>query len=333
MSATCTKTGLTEGKKCSVCGTVTVNQKTVDKTPHNEVTIPAKAATYTSTGLTEGKKCSVCSTVTVAQKTVAKLSSTNVSKLSVKVSAASIVCTGKALKPAVTVKNGSTTLKLGTHYTVSYKNNTKVGTATITISGIEKNGYTGTKNVTFNIVPAKVTGIKATPDKNAVKLSWKKAVGASSYVVYKVVNGKYTKVATTTKTSVTVKNLKAGTKCNFVVMSTATVNKKAFNGAKSAVIGTATKPNTPTLNVKLGSKKATLSWNKQTCTGYEIYMATSKNGKYKKVSTVKNSATLKYTKTGLTKGKTYYFKVRSYVTNGKTTVYGGYSKVQSVKVK
>ena len=110
VAATCTKTGLTEGKHCSVCGTVTVAQKTVAKShnytssvtkqptckavgvktykcscgstytesiakkAHTLATDPAVAATCTKTGLTEGKHCSICGTVTVAQKTVAKKS-------------------------------------------------------------------------------------------------------------------------------------------------------------------------------------------------------------------------------------------------------------------
>lgn len=57
--------------------------------------------------------------------------------------------TGSAIKPTVTVKNGSTTLVSGTDYTVSYSNNTNVGTATVTITG--KGNYTGTKTATFKI--------------------------------------------------------------------------------------------------------------------------------------------------------------------------------------
>ncbi len=67
VSATCTSTGLTEGKKCSVCGTVTVAQTETPMLAHTEVEIPAKEATCTSTGLTAGKECSVCGTITVAQ--------------------------------------------------------------------------------------------------------------------------------------------------------------------------------------------------------------------------------------------------------------------------
>jgi len=72
-AATCTEPGLTEGKKCSVCATVTVEQKVIEKTAHTEVVLEGKKATCTEDGLTEGKKCSVCGVVTVAQETIAKL--------------------------------------------------------------------------------------------------------------------------------------------------------------------------------------------------------------------------------------------------------------------
>ena len=75
-AATCTETGLTDGKKCSVCNTVTVAQTTIAALGHTEVTIPGTAATCTDTGLTEGKKCSVCDTVTVEQTTIAALGHT-----------------------------------------------------------------------------------------------------------------------------------------------------------------------------------------------------------------------------------------------------------------
>ena len=71
--ATCTSTGLTEGKKCSVCDTVITAQQTIAKLPHTEEILPAVPATCTSTGLTEGKKCSVCDTVITAQQTIEKL--------------------------------------------------------------------------------------------------------------------------------------------------------------------------------------------------------------------------------------------------------------------
>ena len=61
---------MTEGKHCSVCGEVLVEQEVVDALGHTEVTDEAVAPTCTETGLTEGKHCSVCGEVLVAQETV-----------------------------------------------------------------------------------------------------------------------------------------------------------------------------------------------------------------------------------------------------------------------
>ncbi len=70
VAATCTTTGLTEGKHCSVCGEVLVKQQVVKAKGHTEVIDPAIAPTCTETGLTEGKHCSVCSEVLVKQEIV-----------------------------------------------------------------------------------------------------------------------------------------------------------------------------------------------------------------------------------------------------------------------
>ena len=67
---TCTETGLTEGKHCSVCNEVLVVQETVDALGHTEVIDSAVAPTCTTTGLTEGKHCSVCGETLVAQEVV-----------------------------------------------------------------------------------------------------------------------------------------------------------------------------------------------------------------------------------------------------------------------
>ena len=65
------------------------------------------------------------------------------------VSVANQTYTGRALTPKPTVKVGSTVLKEGTDYSLSYKDNVNVGTATVTITG--KGNYTGTKPATFKI--------------------------------------------------------------------------------------------------------------------------------------------------------------------------------------
>ncbi|MBR4308664.1 MAG: hypothetical protein IKT58_03615, partial [Oscillospiraceae bacterium] len=70
VDATCTETGLTEGKHCSVCNAVLTAQQTVPAKGHTEVIDKAVDATCTTSGLTEGKHCSVCNTVLIAQEVV-----------------------------------------------------------------------------------------------------------------------------------------------------------------------------------------------------------------------------------------------------------------------
>ena len=78
VAATCQKTGLTEGKHCSVCDEVLVAQKVVDKIPHTVVVDAAVEPTYSSTGLTEGKHCSVCNEVIEKQTVIPAKSESNV---------------------------------------------------------------------------------------------------------------------------------------------------------------------------------------------------------------------------------------------------------------
>ena len=76
VEATCSQVGLTEGKKCKVCGTILVPQTETEKLPHTEEILAAVEATCTKTGLTEGKKCSVCGEIIIKQEVIPKTAHT-----------------------------------------------------------------------------------------------------------------------------------------------------------------------------------------------------------------------------------------------------------------
>ena len=63
--------------------------------------------------------------------------------------------TGSAIKSAVDVKLGAVTLKEGTHYTLSYKNNVNAGTAQVTVSG--KGSLEGAVTKDFTIAKADIS--------------------------------------------------------------------------------------------------------------------------------------------------------------------------------
>ena len=244
-------------------------------------------------------------------------------------------CTGKAVKPDVSVKLGSTKLKKDQDYTVTYSNNKKAGTATVTISGIAN--YTGTAKTTFKIVN-KVNNVKAaSAGYNSIKLSWDKLNNATGYKIYRAEkkDGSYKCIKTISDkdtTTYTDKKLTCGKKYYYKVApyKSSTVGKKS--GAVSAKPSLA-KPKSVAATTK-GSKTINVSWkNVSGASGYEVYRSDSKKGTYKKVTTIKKGSTVSYKNKKLKKGATYYYKVRAYRTVGKKKVYSSYSSVVSAKAK
>ena len=77
------------------------------------------------------------------------------SNLVVTLGTSSYTYDGTAKTPSVTVKEGSTTLTEGTHYTVGYSNNINAGTATVTVT--LKGNYSGTVSENFVINKRAVT--------------------------------------------------------------------------------------------------------------------------------------------------------------------------------
>ena len=78
----------------------------------------------------------------------------------------------------------------------------------------------------------------------------------------------------------------------------------------------------------------TASWKKLSgVTGFQIQYSTDKNFKSgNKAVTVKKASAVSQAISGLTKGKTYYVRIRSYKTVSGKNMYSAWSAAKSVKI-
>ena len=183
------------------------------------------------------KECTVCKKVLETAE-IPALPMINIQSANVSVSTNSYVFDNTAKKPSVTVKIGGKALKNGSDYTVSYLNNTKVGTATVRITG--KGDYTGTITRNFTINPAKQQIQKLETRYKGLYIDWAQKGSATGYDVEYSVNanmsGAVSKHLTANKPdTLTVSGL-AGDKTYYVrVRSYTNVNGKVYYGAWSDV--------------------------------------------------------------------------------------------------
>ena len=91
--------------------------------------------------------------------------------------------TGKALTPPPTVKLNGVKLKQDTDYTVSYKNNVDIGTATLSIMGRGKYAGNITVKATFNINPKATVLSGLTAGKNMLTAQWEKQSNITGYQI------------------------------------------------------------------------------------------------------------------------------------------------------
>ncbi|WP_278944060.1 RICIN domain-containing protein [Ruminococcus bicirculans (ex Wegman et al. 2014)] len=235
--ATCTTDGKTEGSHCSVCNTVIKVQTVINATGHKSSGwIVDKAASIGVKG-SKHKECTVCKKVLETAE-IPALPMINIQSANVSVSTNSYVFDNTAKKPSVTVKIGGKALKNGSDYTVSYLNNTKVGTATVRITG--KGDYTGTITRNFTINPAKQQIQKLETRYKGLYIDWAQKGSATGYdVEYSVnanMNGAASRHLTANKPdTLTISGL-TGDKTYYVrVRSYTNRNGKVYYGAWSDV--------------------------------------------------------------------------------------------------
>ena len=167
--------------------------------------------------------------------------------------------------------------------------------------------------------------------KTKFTLSWNKIDGATRYIIYRKRNSdSYRKVLTLggSDLSYTTSELPEGTYKFIVKAGRYDSIDRIMTEPSNDVTANSTYAQ-PEIKLTAGSKQIKVSWEKvEGVTHYDVYRATSSNGKYTKLKTTTSTS---YTAKSLTKNKTYYFKVRGYKKYNEEKIYTAYSKVKSAK--
>lgn len=279
------------------------------------------------------------------------------------------IFSGNAVTPKPTVKYGSATLQEGTDYVLSWADNTKTGTGSVTVTGINK--YFASQTLTFKIsapaptvtptpkptatptpkptstpapkpsgtpAPAVVKltapAIKASTSWNSCTLRWNRINNAQSYILYRKTNsGKYAKIKTLNANTTSYKDTKItiGNKYSYVIRASRKTSSGYIYSPTSKAV--TVKPNLlrPSTKLKTLKGKQILSWKKVPgATGYVLYQKKG-NGSFKKVKTV-SARNLNYTfKTS--KNTTYSYRVVPYRTINRKAKTGPASAVKTGKAR
>ena len=344
VAATCTKTGLTEGKHCSVCNAVIKAQETVPAKGHKYVDTVVKP-TYTAQGYTL-HKCSVCGNsykdtytakLTLAKVTGVKLTGRAADALRINwtknANADGYIIemyqNGKWARVAKITDNSTTTfrkaeLKASTVYKFRVKAYKMSGsTAVYSAYSTELAARTNPSVMTG----AKLSGRAA----DALRINWSKNVSADGYIVEMYQGGKWVRVAKITSNSTTTfrkAGLSASSVYKFRVRAYKMSGSTALYGNYSATVTARTNPSI-VKGVKIGGKAKDalrVNWAKNaSAQGYIVEMY--KGGKWVRVAKITNGNTTTFRKAGLAKNTTYKFRVCAYYMSGKTALYGNYGSV------
>ncbi len=288
-------------------------------TGHTNKTTTTKATLTTNGNVVT--KCSVCGNV---EKTIIYYPKT------IKLSSSTVTYNGKVRTPSVIVKDSKgKTLVKGTDYKVTIPSGRKLpGIYKYTITFMGK--YSGTKTLTFKILPAtvnasKMTAVSAT---SAIRLTWPKVAGATGYKVYQynASQKKYVQIATVTDATYKRTNLTPGATYYFKVKAYKRLsNGTVIDGAASNTYTTATQ----CAATKITSAAQTTSairiyWQKVAgASGYRVYQYSASQGKYVQIAVV-SGTTYKVTK-NLKAGTTYKFIVKPYKKLSNGTIINGVS--------
>ncbi len=247
----------------------------------------------------------------------------------VTLSATAFEYNGKEQKPTVTVKYNGKALNEKTDYTVSYLNNTNIGTAKVTVTGVGR--YVGTVSKTFAIKLPAVKNFKISKKTdNSATFTWTRNADASGYIIEKYSGGKWvqlTKLTSNSKLTYTASKLGAATTYSYRIKAYKTVGKSVYYSNVSATA----KMTTPLGAVSVLKMKSatttsvTLQWSKNaSASGYELQQM--KNNKWVTIYKPTKNTVVSYTVKNLKAGTATKFRIRA----KKGSVYSTYTEFTAV---
>ena len=220
----------------------------------------------------------------------------------------------------------------GTVSLVDGKNTVKIK---VTAPSGEVRTYTITITKKASNYPPAVTGFKASPGINSIKLTWDKVSGAQGYIVYKYDTSQkgFVRVTKTTNTnnSYTVSGLIAGTSYKFAIKAYKTINGKEY-ASKTYPTVTANTYLPVVTNFKASPdiNSVKLTWDKVSgAQGYVVYWYDASKSSYVRVTKTATNVNT-YTVKNLAEGTSHKFAVRAYKTvSGKEVLSKTYPTVTS----
>ena len=218
---------------------------------------------------------------------------------------------------------------------------TKVGIYKVVYEVTDSDGNKVRKEIKVTVKLEVVSNVKAKSNSyNSNIITWSKVNNVDGYEIYRATSktGTYSLNKTVTSGSTlsySNTGLTTGKTYYYKVRAYKVVDGKKQYGDFSQVVSSSPKLSSTTAksaSAAYNSNKVT--WSKVSgASGYEVYRATSKTGTYSLNKTVTSGSTLSYSNTGLTTGKTYYYKVRSYKLVDGKKVYSNYSDIVSASPK
>ncbi|MBQ9517941.1 MAG: hypothetical protein IJR60_07685 [Eubacterium sp.] len=225
---------------------------------------------------------------------------------------ASRAYTGSNIKPSPKVTAGGTTLVKGEDYYVKYENNREIGTAYITVVGV--NDYENCREIrkAFNIVPTKVSNLVQTNrSTNSVTFQWNAHADATKYRIQRYNGSKYVTVTHTANTQYTLDGIAPSESVKIRVAAVKAVNGKNYVGKYDTPVEMTATPGKVTSVKKTTNNNTSvrLQWAAQDYASYfEVYEL---NYNLQKYEFVKRASRNHITLTGLKMNTRHTYRIRA----------------------